>query len=47
MGRKPTRFMTYDDAVTRKATEKITVLNEDTILIKIRDTEDEIRVTLK
>ena len=47
MGRQPARFAAYDDAVTRKAAEKITVLNEDTILIKIRDTENEIRVTLK
>ena len=47
MQAQPARFTEYDDAVTRKAAEKVTVVNESVILIKIRDTEDEIRVTLK
>ena len=47
MRTQPARFTAYNDTVTRKAAEKITVVNESVILIKIRDTEDEIRVTLK
>ena len=47
MRTQPARFTAYDDTVIRKAAEKITVVNESVILIKIRDTEDEIRVTLK
>ena len=47
MEQQPAQFTAYDDAIARKAVEKITVVSADTILISVQDTEDEIRVTLK
>ena len=47
MEQQPAQFTAYDDAIARRAVEKITVVSADTILISVQDTEDEIRVTLK
>ena len=47
MEQQPAQFTAYDDAIARKAVEKITVVSADAILISVQDTEDEIRVTLK
>ena len=40
--RRETKFAVYDDAITRKFVEQITVLNAETIRIKFRYTDVEI-----
>ena len=39
-------FTQYDDSITRRMVEKITVVNSETLLVRIRDTSDEIEVRL-
>ena len=40
------KFMVYDDIITRRFVEKITVVDAETILIKIQDTDVEIKQSL-
>ena len=47
LDQQPMEFTVYDDTLTRKLAERITVLNEDTIMIKIRDTDEETEIRLR
>ena len=40
------KFAEYDDIITRRFVEKITVVNSETVLVKIQDTDVEIEQSL-
>ena len=44
--KQPKELTEYDDAVTRRVVEKITVVNADTIRVRIRDSAAEIEARL-
>ena len=44
--KQPMEFTQYDDSITRRMVEKITVVNSETLLVRIRDTSDEIEVRI-
>ena len=44
--RLPKELTEYDDAVTRRVVEKITVVSADTIRVRIRDSAAEIEARL-
>ena len=39
LAQQPMKFTEYDDEITRKLVERITVVDAETIQVKIRDTE--------
>ena len=44
--KQPKELTEYDDAIVRRMTERITVVNADTLRVRIRDTDVEIEVNL-
>ena len=44
--KQPMEFTEYDDTLTRRMVERITVSNSETLLVRIRDTGDEIEVRI-
>ena len=46
LAQQPMKFVEYDDTVTRRLVEQITVVNVETIRVTIRDTAVEIEQKL-
>ena len=46
LGRQPMMFTEYDDGVTRRLVERITVVDAETIRVKLKDTDVEIEQKL-
>ena len=44
---QPMEFAEYDETITRRMVEKMTVVNSDTVLVRIRDTTDEIEIRIE
>ena len=44
--KQPMKLTAYDDALTRRMVERITVINSESLLVRIRDTGEEIEVRL-
>ena len=46
LGQQPMMFTEYDDSVTRRLVERITVVDAETIRVKLRDTDMEVEQKL-
>lgn len=46
LAQQPMKFMEYDDAVTRRLVERITVVDAETVRVKIKDAEVELEQRL-
>ena len=46
LDQQPLKFTEYDETITRKMVERITVVNSETLLVRIRDAADEIEIRL-
>ena len=46
LGQQPMMFTEYDDSVTRRQVERITVADAETIRVKLRDTDVEVEQKL-
>ena len=46
LGQQPMMFIEYDDGVTRKLVERITVVDAETIRVKLRDIDEEVEQKL-
>ena len=46
LGQQPMMFTEYDDGVTRRLVERITVADAETIRVKLRDTDVEVEQKL-
>ena len=44
--KQPKELTAYDDSVTRRMVERISVMNEETLLVRIRDVDAEIEIHL-